>query len=244
MRRLLVLLALGSLGLAGCSPSEPGASATAGSSESATSSQPKTEALTEEPKEEAPSGATGKADDAPLPTKPKDGEEVAVLDTDAGQIVVMFYPQRAPNHVDRFKKLAKEGFYDGTRFHRCIPGFMIQGGDPKTKNMSLSSEWGTGGYEENGQPSNLKAEFNDIKHVKGVLSAARSMDPDSASSQFFLMDADAPSLDGQYSAFGMIVKGQDVVSKIVVSGQGRDNGVVDPAKAHVLKKVTIRKWPL
>jgi peptidyl-prolyl cis-trans isomerase B (cyclophilin B) len=242
MRRSLVLLTLGILGLNGCAPTEPSEAANVETSGSS-SIQAKSEA-TMESGALASEGTAGQSKDAPLPSEPREGEQVAVLETDAGKIVVMFYPQKAPSHVERFKKLAQAGFYDGTRFHRCIPGFMIQGGDPKTKDMTLAAEWGTGGYEENGKPANLKAEFNDIKHTKGVLSAARSMDPDSASSQFFLMDGDAPSLDGQYSAYGKVVKGQEVVSKIVASGKGRENGMVEPAKAHVLRKVSIVKWPV
>jgi len=133
-----------------------------------------------------------------------------VLRTNHGEIVVEFFPDKAPKHVEAFKKLVSSGFYNGTRFHRVIPGFMIQGGDPLTKDLSQKAYWGTGG-----PGYSVQAEFNDVRHVKGILSAARSSNPHSAGSQFFLMVATAPSLDGQYSAFGRIVSGQEVADKIV-----------------------------
>lgn len=141
--------------------------------------------------------------------KPKDGEDVAVIDTTQGKITVMFFPDKAPLHVKNFKKLANKKFYDGTRFHRVIPGFMVQGGDPNTK-KGATGQPGTGG------PGwSVKAEFNDVKHMPGILSMARSADPNSAGSQFFIMVAPAPSLDNKYSAFGKVISGMDVVNKIV-----------------------------
>ncbi|MEZ0324725.1 MAG: peptidylprolyl isomerase [Fimbriimonas sp.] len=166
--------------------------------------------------------------------KPKDGEEVAVLETDMGKIVLMFFPDKAPNHVANFKKLVKSGFYDGTRFHRTIPNFMIQGGDPNTKNSDRSS-WGQGGPEER-----VMAEFNDIHHTKGVLSMARSNDPNSAGSQFFIMVGEAPTLDWKYSAFGKVVTGQEVADKIV-SQPAEGELAVDPV---AIKKATLQKWPV
>ena len=135
--------------------------------------------------------------------------DVAVIKTTDGTIVVNFWRDVAPGTVANFLKLAKSGFYDGTAFHRIIPGFMIQGGDPLTKDKSKEELWGTGdpGYK-------IKAEFSDRKHVRGVISMARSADPDSAGSQFFLMLGDAPFLDGKYTAFGQILKGDDVLTKI------------------------------
>lgn len=169
--------------------------------------------------------------------KPLKGEEVGVLETDAGRIVVRFFRDKAPNHVANFKKLARSKFYDKTYFHRTIPGFMIQGGDPNTKNGNPNDD-GTGG------PGwNVKAEFNDVKHVAGILSAARSSDPDSAGSQFFLMDGTAPHLDGQYSAFGRVVIGMDVVKKIVSAPtvrDGRENS--RPVKPIHIKTARIIKW--
>lgn len=166
--------------------------------------------------------------------KPKDGDEVAVMDTEKGKIILMFFPDKAPNHVKNFIKLAKSGFYDGTKFHRTIPGFMIQGGDPNTKTSNRQS-WGTGGSKEN-----VKAEFNDVHHSIGILSMARSSDPDSASSQFFIMVGDSPQLDGQYSAFGKVVSGQDVADTIVALPTDGDIAVNPVA----IKSVKIEKWPL
>ena len=136
-------------------------------------------------------------------------KEVAVIKTTAGEMVVDFWPEVAPKTVENFKKLARQGFYDGTAFHRIIKGFMIQGGDPLTKDVSKEEMFGTGdpGYK-------INAEFNDRKHVKGVISMARSRDPNSAGSQFFLMLAPAPSLDNQYTGFGKLIKGEDVLEKI------------------------------
>lgn len=146
--------------------------------------------------------------------------EVAIIKTSAGEMVVEFWSDVAPKTVENFKTLAKKGFYDGTAFHRIVKGFMIQGGDPLTKDLTKESSWGTGdpGYK-------IKAEFNDKKHTLGVLSMARSRSPDSAGSQFFIMLGDAPHLDGQYTGFGKLLKGDDVLKKIgetetVVSASG------------------------
>jgi len=140
---------------------------------------------------------------------PAADNDVAVIKTTDGTMVVEFWRDVAPATVANFLKLAKSGFYNGTAFHRIIPGFMVQGGDPLTKDPAKEQMWGTGdpGYK-------IKAEFNDHKHVRGVISMARSADPDSAGSQFFLMLGDAPFLDGKYTAFGQIVKGDDVLTKI------------------------------
>jgi cyclophilin family peptidyl-prolyl cis-trans isomerase len=144
--------------------------------------------------------------------------EIAVLKTNYGVIKVGFFPDKAPKHVEAFKKLVTDGFYAGTKFHRVIPGFMIQGGDPNSKHDDRSRH-GTGG-----PGYSLPAEFNDVKHERGVLSAARSSDPNSAGSQFFLMVANSPHLDRQYSAFGKVLEGMDVVDKIVaLPRDGRDN---------------------
>lgn len=172
-------------------------------------------------------------------SQPAKGEEVAVLTTDKGTIVLKFFPDKAPKHVESFKKLVKEHFYDGTRFHRCIAGFMIQGGDPNSKDLSKADMWGTGG-----PGFHLKAEFNDVNHARGVLSMARSSDPDSAGSQFFIMHKDSPFLNKQYTAFGAVVKGQEVVDLIVVTGDADDNGRVEKDKAVVIQKAEIKTWPL
>ena len=138
--------------------------------------------------------------------------EVAVIKTTEGEMVVEFWPEVAPKTVANFKKLAKEGFYDGTAFHRVIKGFMIQGGDPITKDAAKEAMWGTGdpGYK-------IDAEFNDRSHKRGVLSMARSQDPNSAGSQFFICHGDPSFLDHQYTTFGKLIKGDDVLEKIATT---------------------------
>jgi peptidyl-prolyl cis-trans isomerase B (cyclophilin B) len=135
--------------------------------------------------------------------------EVAIIKTTEGEMVVEFWPAVAPNTVENFKKLARQGFYDGTAFHRIVKGFMIQGGDPNTKDPQKEGEYGMGhpGYR-------IKAEFNDRPHVRGVLSMARGQDPNSAGSQFFIVLDRAPHLDNKYTAFGKVIKGEDVLVKI------------------------------
>jgi peptidyl-prolyl cis-trans isomerase B (cyclophilin B) len=135
--------------------------------------------------------------------------EVAVIKTSEGEMIAEFWPDVAPKTVENFKKLARSGFYDGTAFHRIVKGFMIQGGDPLTKDPAKESRYGTGdpGYK-------IKAEFNDRSHERGVLSMARSSDPDSAGSQFFICLANVSRLDHQYTTFGKIIKGDDVLGKI------------------------------
>lgn len=140
-----------------------------------------------------------------------DKNEVAVIETTMGNIEVTFFPDKAPEHVKNFKDLAGKGFYNGTIFHRVIPGFMIQGGDPNSKSPDKSSH-GTGG-----PGYSIKAEFNDTPHDRGILSMARSQDPDSAGSQFYIVVKDSHFLDGQYTVFGKVVNGMDVADKIVNS---------------------------
>ncbi|MEY2983265.1 MAG: hypothetical protein RL562_3492 [Planctomycetota bacterium] len=130
------------------------------------------------------------------------------LITSEGEMVVGFLPDKAPRHVRNFIKLSKDGFYNGTRFHRVISGFMIQGGDPYTKKGS-DGQIGTGGSGQR-----LDAEFSDVKHERGILSMARSADPNSASSQFFVMHGAAPSLDGKYSVFGRLESGLETLDAI------------------------------
>ena len=144
----------------------------------------------------------------------------AVIETKLGEIEIEFLQDKAPGHVKNFQDLARKGFYDGTTFHRVIPGFMIQGGDPNTKDPSGSrARHGTGG-----PGYTIKAEFNDTSHKRGVVSMARSQDPNSAGSQFFICVGDSTFLDRQYSAFGRVVRGLDVADKIVnASRDGRDN---------------------
>src|SRR5204862_1275861 len=135
--------------------------------------------------------------------------EVAVIKTNEGAMVVQFWTDAAPNTIENFKKLAREGFYDGTIFHRIVKGFMIQGGEPNSKEPAKENSYGEGGpgYK-------IKAEFNDHSHQRGVISMARSSDPDSAGSQFFICLAPVPRLDHQYTTFGKLIKGADVLEKI------------------------------
>jgi peptidyl-prolyl cis-trans isomerase B (cyclophilin B) len=141
--------------------------------------------------------------------------EVAVMETSKGTMVIEFWSDVAPNTVENFKKLAKEGFYNGTAFHRIMKGFMIQGGDPNTKDPAKESSYGTGG-----PGYTIKAEFNDRKHVRGVLSMARSAAPDSAGSQFFICHGNASFLDNKYTAFGQVLRGDDVLEKIATTPVG------------------------
>ena len=150
---------------------------------------------------------------------------LATIDTSEGKMVAKLYPDKAPQTVNSFVFLAKEKFFDGLTFHRVIKGFMLQGGDPE----------GTG---RGGPGYHLKAEFNDTKHEKGILSMARTPDPDSAGSQFFVMHGTAPHLDGQYTVFGKITEGLDVIDKIAnVQTDGRDK----PVKDVVIKSVTVEE---
>jgi peptidyl-prolyl cis-trans isomerase B (cyclophilin B) len=157
--------------------------------------------------------------------------KVAELHTTAGEIDIRFFPDVAPNHVKNFIDLAEKGFYNGTKFHRVIPGFMIQGGDPNTI-AGPRSTWGIGGSDKN-----VPAEFNTIKHKRGIVSMARANDPDSARSQFFIMVADYPSLDGKYSAFGQVTKGMDVADKIVSAPTEQQDRPVNPT---TIEKIVIR----
>ena len=130
-----------------------------------------------------------------------ESDDVVIFETEQGRIVIELFPEDAPNHVENFITLSETGFYNNTAFHRIIPGFMIQGGDPLTKlGESMMDRWGSGGPEHM-----VSQEFNDIKHVRGIVSMARSNDPDSAGSQFFIVHADSPHLDGQYTVFGRVV---------------------------------------
>jgi cyclophilin family peptidyl-prolyl cis-trans isomerase len=177
---------------------------------------------------------------APAPPEPALTEEkpmseyaskVAEIHTGKGVITVRFFPDKAPNHVRNFIELSEQGYYNGTKFHRIIPGFMIQGGDPNTKNAD-TSRWGQGGSGKN-----LKAEFNDVNHRRGILSMARSQDPDSASSQFFITVADASSLDQQYTAFGEVVSGMEVADAIVSAPRGPQDRPNEPV---AIEKVVVR----
>jgi peptidyl-prolyl cis-trans isomerase B (cyclophilin B) len=162
--------------------------------------------------------------------------EVAVIKTNEGEMVVQFWPDAAPNTIENFKKLARQGLYDGTIFHRIVKGFMIQGGDPNSKDPAKESAYGEGGpgYK-------LKAEFNNHSHDRGVISMARGPDPDSAGSQFFICLAPIRRLDGQYTTFGKLIKGDDVLDKIGDTPVERNTQgeVSKPTKRVVIESVKI-----
>ena len=155
--------------------------------------------------------------------------EIVVIETSLGNIEFEFLEELAPGHVQNFKDLANSDFYNGTIFHRVIPGFMVQGGDPNTKSDDRSSH-GMGGPGHT-----IKAEFNDETHVRGIVSMARSQDPDSAGSQFFVVVKDSDFLDGQYTAFGRVISGMDVADKIVDSPRDDRDNPID----RIEMKVTI-----
>ena len=156
--------------------------------------------------------------------------QIAVIETNFGNIVIQLYPDVAPGHVENFVKLAQDGFYDGTTFHRVIPDFMIQGGDPNSKDEDRSNDG------QGGPGFTINAEFSDVPHKRGILSMARAQDPNSAGSQFFIVVKDSNFLDGQYTVFGEVIEGMDVADKNVnVKRDGNDNPL-----EKVTMKVTIR----
>ena len=156
--------------------------------------------------------------------------QIAVIETNFGNIVIQLFPDVAPGHVENFVKLARDGFYDGSTFHRVIPGFMIQGGDPNSKDEDRSNDG------QGGPGYTINAEFSDVPHKRGILSMARAQDPNSAGSQFFIVVADSNFLDGQYTVFGEVIEGMDVADKIVnVERDSMDNPL-----EKVTMKVTIR----
>lgn len=183
---------------------------------------PSAAATTAQPERSAPAAATGE-------------EEIAVISVaNFGEIRLRFFPDVAPGHVHNFKKLAREGFYDGTTFHRIIPGFMIQGGDPNTKDDNPRNDGQGGpGYK-------IKAEFNARPHTRGILSMARAGHPDSAGSQFFIVVKDSNFLDGQYTVFGEVISGLEVADKIVAQPRdARDR----PLENIVIESVRIETAP-
>ncbi len=152
----------------------------------------------------------------------------ANIETNFGKISFKLIPELAPETVRNFEKLAKDGFYDGTLFHRVIPGFMIQGGDPNTKTDNKSS-WGTGG-----PGYNINAEFSSRSHLRGIVSMARSQDPNSAGSQFFIVTSDSTFLDRQYTVFGEVTEGIDIADKIVnLERDGNDCPLEKTQMIHV-----------
>ncbi len=162
-------------------------------------------------------------------------EEIALLKLkDMGEIRLRFFPDKAPGHVDNFKKLARQGLYDGTTFHRVIPRFMIQGGDPQSKDDNPNNDG------QGGPGYTIPAEFNDVPHRRGILSMARSSDPDSAGSQFFIMVTDSPAwtttLDWKYTVFGEVISGIEVVDKIAAVPRNRRDR---PLEDVVIESVTL-----
>jgi peptidyl-prolyl cis-trans isomerase B (cyclophilin B) len=165
-----------------------------------------------------------------------DSNEVAVIKTSEGEMVVQFWADAAPQTIENFKKLARSGFYDGTIFHRIVKGFMIQGGDPLTKDAKKENSYGTGGpgYK-------IKGEFNDHPHDRGVLSMAREDDPDSGGSQFFICLANVSRLDHRYATFGKLIKGDDVLGKIGDTPVTKNSGgeMSKPTKRVVVESIKI-----
>jgi peptidyl-prolyl cis-trans isomerase B (cyclophilin B) len=163
-------------------------------------------------------------------TVPALADEIAVIETKFGNIELEFFSDKAPGHVTNFKTLAKTGFYNGTLFHRVIPGFMIQGGDPNSKKADRSMHgMGGPGYS-------IKAEFNDTRHDRGILSMARSQNPNSAGSQFFIVVKDAHFLDHKYTAFGRVTKGMEVADKIVRAQRDGNDNPLEPISMKIIIK--------
>jgi len=148
----------------------------------------------------------------------------AIIETNLGTIAFKLLPDLAPETVRNFEKLARDGFYNGTLFHRVIPGFMIQGGDPNTKSGNKNT-WGTGGPGHT-----IKAEFSSRSHHRGIVSMARAQDPNSAGSQFFIVTTDSTFLDRQYTVFGEVIEGMDVADKIVNLQRDRNDCPLEEAK--------------
>jgi cyclophilin family peptidyl-prolyl cis-trans isomerase len=163
----------------------------------------------------------------------KEMQIAGIISSNLGDIKLEFYPEHAPKTVENFRELANRGFYDGLIFHRIVPNFVIQGGDPNTRDLSNRTRWGTGG------PGwNIKAEFNKNKHSRGTLSMARSQDPNSAGSQFFIVLKDSNFLDGQYTVFGRVISGMDIVDKIASIKTDSSDAPVDTETAK-MTKVTV-----
>jgi len=195
--------------------------------------------------ESAPASSTVAAEPeavAPTTTEPPRESEkpmshyenkVAEIKTTKGTIVMRFFPDVAPNHVKNFIDLAEAGFYTNTKFHRVIPGFMVQGGDPNTKPSGDPMTWGTGGSGKY-----VKAEFSTVPHRRGIVSMARANDPNSASSQFFIVVADANFLDGKYSVFGEVLSGMEVADEIVNAPRDKTND--RPTNPVAIQSIAIR----
>lgn len=180
---------------------------------------------------------------APTATLPKEGEQVAIIQTNFGRIVFKLFPEKAPKTVENFIKLANEKFYDGTQFHRIVPKFVIQGGDPNTKGPNKET-WGNGG-----PGYTIPGEMNDAGHTRGAVAMARQQDPDSAGSQFYITLADRPDLDPDlstkragYTVFGQVLEGMNVVDHI--AGLELDERAIPKNKPAIVETVRIGIWPL
>ncbi len=236
-RLLILLLTFGLMMLTACKEDKENTQSKSTRAEKAVSSE---KSETEKPVKKTKSPKKTMSNDQMKLTPPTidevgDPNEVAVIETEVGKIVVEFYPDVAPLHVANFKKLAKAGFYDGTTFHRVLPGFVIQGGCPNSKNDNPNDD-GTGG-----PPYRVKAEFNDRLHKKGILSMARSGDPNSAGSQFFICLGDVPHLDNKYTVFGKVIKGIETVDKIAELRRDPSKSQDRKLPAFVMKKVYVAK---
>ncbi len=173
-------------------------------------------------------------------TELKSDETVVILKTNQGDIVVRFFSEKSPEHAKNFIEHSKSGLYAGTLFHRVIPGFMIQGGDPNSKDEDPNND-GMGGYSYNGPGTMLNAEFNDIPHTRGILSMARSQSVNSAGSQFFIMHQEYPSLNGKYTVFGEVIDGIEVVDFIANAPRNnRDR----PKEDQIIREVEVLQWSL
>ena len=226
MKATLYSLVILLFALAGCSQSSDTSTTTAEATSTAT---PSTQSMADQPlaTDTTPTAAPA-AQETSMSTY---DNKVAEIHTTAGQIDIRFFPEVAPNHVKNFIDLASKGFYEGIKFHRVIPGFMIQVGDPNTIKGDPNT-WGSGG-----SPQKLKAEFNKIPHKRGIISAARTNDPDSASSQFFIVVADSNFLDNKYTVYGEVIRGMEVADKIVAAPTGPNDRPMNPTS---ITKVVIR----
>ncbi len=182
------------------------------------------------PKTTPKTAATAKVTEWKVPTEAEVSQIVEMEMENGGKVKIGLCPQYAPETVENFVKLAKEGFYDGLTFHRVISGFMVQGGDPEGTGMGGSDEEIKGEFASNGFKDNI------IAHKRGVISMARSQMPDSASSQFFIVHQDAPHLDGQYAAFGVVLEGMEVIDEIASVETGANDKPTEPV---VIKSMTV-----
>jgi len=166
-------------------------------------------------------------------------EPVVALHTGQGEILLRFFPEDAPEHVKNFLEHCRSGYYEGCTFHRVIPGFMIQGGDPNSKDDDPRND-GIGGYSYKGPGTTLKAEFSERRHVRGTLSMARKNHPDTAGSQFFICQKKKPSLDRLYTIFGEVIDGIEVVDAIIAVPRDRRDR---PLEDQVIEEICVEQWP-